>query len=128
MPKDEREYLVNFQFDVEPGADRDAIAATLREELARVQDVDGLELTTAGTRAIAIDPMTLAAGISVGVLVVKQTTEALHALTALVAAIRKLKGEVKGLKEARLEVGAQVRNLDDLTPSDLQATVEASAL
>jgi hypothetical protein len=74
----------------------------------------------------ALEPLSIAAAIGVSVLVVRQTTDALEALTGLVRAVKELLAEIKGVSEARLEVGEEVRSFDELREEDLASAATAA--
>jgi hypothetical protein len=116
---DTQEHVFRFHFLLSDGADRAGVTAVLRERLAKLDDVAELTVSPGTTRAI--DPLSVAAAIGVSVLIVKQTAEGVEALTRLIQAVKKLVAEIEGVSEARLEVGDQVRRVDDLRTGDLDA-------
>ncbi len=116
---DTREHVFTFHFLLSDGADRAAVASVLSERLAKVDDVAELSVSPGTTRVL--DPLSVAAAVGVSVLIVKQTAEGVEALTRLIQAVKKLVAEIEGVSEARLEVGDQVRRVDDLRTGDLDA-------
>lgn len=116
------EYLVNFEFVLEDGADQAAVRALLKERLAKLDGVEQAKVDGA-TR---FDHATVVAAISVGVLLIDKSASAVEAMRKLVRAVRELADEIKGVKGARVQVAGSVVKVDGIADKDLERAAAAA--
>lgn len=114
---DETELFLHFE--VEDGADRDALA---REIQARLEGLEGVGGAEAAPEETMLTGAEIVAGIAVGIAVVRGARELTAELRQLLAEVNRLVGEVRGLKRATVEVG------DERVPASAVSDAQVAAL
>lgn len=95
---------VFLHFEVEEGADREAIARLLQERLGELESVREAEATPEETMLTGAE---IVAGIAVGLAIARGARDLTAEVRKVIAEVTALVREIHGLKRALVEVGPQ---------------------
>lgn len=106
--------LLHFEF--EPGADLEAAASELRERLAALDTVEAVDARPEDARITGLE---IAGAIAVGIQIVHGSTKILAEMRRLIVELKRLHGEVKGLRTIAVDVKTKPVKIDQVTDDDL---------
>jgi uncharacterized membrane protein YphA (DoxX/SURF4 family) len=112
MPK------LTVYFEADPNADLQQAAAAIQEKAAALPAVASASAQAMVTRGLG--PQEIMMGLQMATGVMTQATAAVIALTALLAALKKLADEMPALKKMMVQVGLKKVPVDQLTEKDVQ--------
>jgi len=113
---------VIWQFELEDGADPEAVAAELRRRLAALQPVQEAAVSPPQEERTGVE---ILAVIATAVVVLRTGRELTEELTLLIRAVRELVGEVKGVKGAAVDVEGELVAVEEADPRRLAEAVTA---
>ena len=112
MPK------LTVYFEADPNADLQQAAAQVQEKAAALPDVASASAQAMVTRGLG--PQEIMMGLQLATGVMTQATAAVVALTALLAALKKLADDTPALNKVMVQVGLKKVPVDQLTTHDVQ--------
>ena len=112
MPK------LTVYFEADPNADLQQAAAAVQQKAAALPAVASASAQAMVTRGLG--PQEIMMGLQMATGMMASATEAVVALTALLAALKKLADEVPALNKVMVQVGLKKVPVDQLTEKDLQ--------
>lgn len=113
---------VFFQFEVEEGVDKDALARSIQERLGGMAMVDQADAMPEEMQMIGIDDVAI--GIALGVVILRSSREGTEELTKLIRAVKELVAELKGVRTARTEVGDEQVPIDHMDDEKVRRLAE----
>jgi hypothetical protein len=105
-------------FEAAPSADLQQAAAEVQQKAAALPAVASASAQAMVTRGLG--PQEIMMGLQMATGMMASATEAVVALTALLAALKKLADEVPALNKVMVQVGLKKVPVDQLTEKDLQ--------
>ena len=112
MPK------LTVYFEADPNADLQLAAAQVQEKAAALPDVASASAQAMVTRGLGPQEIMMALQMAPGV--ISSATATVIALTALLAALRKLADDTPALNKVMVQVGLKKVPVDQLTEKDVQ--------
>jgi hypothetical protein len=112
MPK------LTVYFEADPNADLQLAAARVQEKAAALPDVASASAQAMVTRGLGPQEIMMALQMAPGV--IASATATVIALTALLAALRKLADDTPALNKVMVQVGLKKVPVDQLTEHDVQ--------
>ena len=112
MPK------LTVYFEADPNADLQLAAAQVQEKAAALPDVASASAQAMVTRGLGPQEIMMALQMAPGV--IASATATVIALTALLAALRKLADDTPALNKVMVQVGLKKVPVDQLTEKDVQ--------
>ncbi len=116
---------LTLHFQAQPGADPEASAKDLEQQLATLPSVGSAEARADNLRSLG--PTEIIAGITLAVGVIQSTTVAAQAVTKLIDAVKGLVQSGRGLHAAFIEVGMRKVPIDKLTPEEIESLARRMA-
>ena len=110
-------------FEAAPNADLQQAAAEVQEKAAALPDVASASAQAMVTRGLG--PQEIMMGLQLAAGIMTQATAAVVALTALLAALKKLADEMPALNKVMVQVGLKKVAVDQLTEHDIQKLAAA---
>jgi uncharacterized membrane protein YphA (DoxX/SURF4 family) len=107
----------------DPNADLQLAAAQVQEKAAALPDVASASAQAMITRGLG--PQEIMMGLQLATGMMTQATAAVIALTALLAALKKLADETPALNKVMVQVGLKKVPVDQLTAKDVQKLAAA---
>jgi hypothetical protein len=117
MPK------LTVYFEADPTADLQQAAAEVQKKAAALPDVASASAQAMVTRGLG--PQEIMMGLQVATGMITSATAAVVALTALLAALKKLADETPALNKVMVQVGLKKVPVDQLTEHDVQKLAAA---
>lgn len=118
------EVFFQFEFEVEEGVDKDALARSIQERLEGIAMVDQADAMPEEMQMIGIDDVAI--GIALGVVILRSSREGTEELTKLIRAVKELVAELKGVKTActKVEVGDEQVPIDHMDNEKVRRLAE----
>ena len=117
MPK------LTVYFEADPDADLQQAAAQVQQKAAALPDVTSASAQAMVTRGLG--PQEIMMGLQLATGMMTQATAAVVALTALLAALKKLADDTPALNKVMVQVGLKKVPVDQLTEHDMQKLAAA---
>ena len=116
---------LTLHFQAQEGADPEAAAKDLEQQLATLPSVGSAEARADTYRSLG--PTEIIAGITLAVGVIQSATVAAQALAKLIDAVKGLVQSGQGLHAAFVEVGMRKVPVDKLTPQEIESLARRMA-